>query len=136
MCGCVCIHISVPVYGFTKCGCFFLLVLSQEYNLRISQTELLQALSNLMPAPKPMHLQDDDMYCIPEYIHRYMVDHSPPLSEYDVPHRHDHKRQVIHDSAYSSDNCSPVSPNSSSIRTALPVTLSLPIAGDHLEHQR
>ncbi|KAG2171514.1 hypothetical protein INT43_008240 [Umbelopsis isabellina] len=123
---------SVPEINLMEKQLLFLL----EYNLRISQTELLQALSNLLPAPKPTQLQDDDMYSIPEYIHRYMVDHSPPLSEYDMSHRHDHKRQVLHDSAYSSDNCSPVSPNTSSIKTALPVTLSLPIAGDHLEHQR
>jgi hypothetical protein len=108
---------------------------SQEYNLRISQTELLQVLSDLLPAPKPALLQDDDLYSIPEYIHRYMVDNSPPLSEYDVPHRHDYNRPVKHDSAYSSDNCSPVSPNTSSIKTAVPVTL-LPMGGDQLEHQR
>ncbi|CAM0137562.1 unnamed protein product [Umbelopsis sp. WA50703] len=122
---------SVPEINLMEKQLLFLL----EYNLRISQTELLQVLSDLLPAPKPALLQDDDLYSIPEYIHRYMVDNSPPLSEYDVPHRHDYNRPVKHDSAYSSDNCSPVSPNTSSIKTAVPVTL-LPMGGDQLEHQR
>jgi hypothetical protein len=113
----------------------------QEYNLRISQDELLQAVSQLLPLPSPkaVHLREDDGYDdeLLDYIQHYRVDHSPPLSEYSVSHsnRLRNKRQMLHDSAYSSDNYSPISSSSSSSlshRNSYPITLHS--MGDQLEH--
>ncbi|KAI8576542.1 hypothetical protein K450DRAFT_256707 [Umbelopsis ramanniana AG] len=107
------------------------LLLLLEYNLRISQDELLQAVSELLPLPSPkaVHLREDDDE-LTDYIQHYMVDHSPPLSEYTVSHsnRLRNKRQMLHDSAYSSDNYSPIS----SHRNSYPITLHS--MGDQLEH--
>jgi hypothetical protein len=109
--------------------------------LRISQDELLQVLADLLPLPSPkaVHLREDDIYDdeLSDFVNHYMEDHSPPLSEYTVSHSTPlrNKRQMLHDSAYSSDNYSPISSSSSSSlsnRNSFPVTLH-PI-GDQLEH--